>query len=229
MKTILITGAAGELGAIVTNVFLNKGYKVIATIHHPDIPNKWENQANLQVKVIDLLHPENTATLINQLIDEHQTIDAALLLVGGFIMGDINDTSINDIRKQISLNFETAYNVIQPLFHHMLDKNAGRIILIGSRPGLDAIYGKNLLAYTLSKSMLTTLAELLNETARGKNVTVSLVAPSIIDTEANRKSMPEANADDWVKPEALAELFDFICSDTSDLLRETVLKAYNNA
>jgi NADP-dependent 3-hydroxy acid dehydrogenase YdfG len=228
MKTILITGASGQLGTVVTHFFLNKGYNVIGTVHNEEAFNKWSSYPNLDVEIIDLTNDEATASFVNRMIQKYKSIDAALLLAGGFAAGGINDTSIKDIKKQMMLNFDTAYNVVQPVFQKMLDNDLGRIVLIGSRPALNTVYGKNLIAYTLSKSLLFKLAELLNETAKGKNVTVTVVAPATIDTEANRKSMPGADTDGWVKPQALAEIFDFICSDSYASLRETVLKAYGN-
>jgi len=86
-----------------------------------------------------------------------------------------------------------------------------------------------LIAYSLSKSLLFKLAEYVNEEAKGKNVTATVVVPSTIDTAPNRKSMPNANPDNWVKPEALAEILEFIVSEKGTPLRETVLKVYNNA
>ncbi|MBD0352123.1 MAG: SDR family oxidoreductase, partial [Flavisolibacter sp.] len=65
--------------------------------------------------------------------------------------------------------------------------------------------------------------------AKGRNVTVTVVAPSTLDTPLNRESMPDANPDNWVKPEALAEILEFIVSEKGMPLRETVLKVYNNA
>jgi NAD(P)-dependent dehydrogenase (short-subunit alcohol dehydrogenase family) len=228
MKTILITGASGQLGTVVTRFFLDKGYNVIGTVHNEEAFNKWGSHPNLDVEIIDLTNDEATASFVSRMIQKYKSIDSALLLAGGFAAGGINDTNINDIKKQMMLNFDTAYNIVQPIFQKMLDNNTGRIVLIGSRPALNTVYGKNLIAYTLSKSLLFKLAELLNETAKGKNVTATVVAPGTIDTEANRKSMPGADTDGWVKPEALAEIFDFICSDSSAALRETVLKAYGN-
>jgi NAD(P)-dependent dehydrogenase (short-subunit alcohol dehydrogenase family) len=111
----------------------------------------------------------------------------------------------------------------------MLQNNNGRIIFIGARPALNATQGKGLIAYGLSKSLLFKLAEFLNEDAKGKNVTATVVAPSTLDTPLNRKSMPDVNPDIWVKPSALAEILEFIVSDKSAPLRETVLKVYNNA
>jgi NAD(P)-dependent dehydrogenase (short-subunit alcohol dehydrogenase family) len=94
---------------------------------------------------------------------------------------------------------------------------------------LNGIDGKNLIAYGLSKSLLFKLAEYLNEEAKGKNVTATVVVPSTLDTPLNRKNMPEANPGNWVKPDALADVLEFIVSDKSSPLRETVLKVYDNS
>jgi NAD(P)-dependent dehydrogenase (short-subunit alcohol dehydrogenase family) len=111
----------------------------------------------------------------------------------------------------------------------MMAKGSGRIVLIGARPALNPSQGKDLIAYGLSKSLLFKLAEFLNEAAKGKNVAVSVAAPSTLDTALNRKSMPEVNPDNWVKPDALAEVLEFIVSDKASILREPILKVYNNA
>jgi NAD(P)-dependent dehydrogenase (short-subunit alcohol dehydrogenase family) len=86
-----------------------------------------------------------------------------------------------------------------------------------------------MIAYGLSKSLLFKLADYLNAEAKGKNVTVTVVAPSTLDTELNRKSMPDADPEKWVKPAALAEILEFVVSDSAMPLRETVLKVYNNS
>ena len=80
----------------------------------------------------------------------------------------------------------------------MLVNGSGRLVFIGSRPAFEATQGKNLIAYGLSKSLLFTLAEYLNEEARGKNVTATVVVPSTLDTPMNRKSMPETDPAVWV-------------------------------
>lgn len=134
-----------------------------------------------------------------------------------------------DIEKQFALNFNTAYFTTRPLFDHMINNGSGRLIYIGSRPALDAKSGKDLLAYSLSKSLLFKLADLLNEEAKGKNVTATVVVPSTIDTPLNRKNIPGANPADWVKPEQLADVLELVTSDKGSVLRETVLKVYNNS
>ena len=77
--------------------------------------------------------------------------------------------------------------------------------------------------------MLFHLADLLNATAKGHNVVASVVAPSTIDTEINRKSMPDADPADWVKPGQIADLLEFICSEKGEPLREPIYKMYNNS
>jgi NAD(P)-dependent dehydrogenase (short-subunit alcohol dehydrogenase family) len=227
--TVIITGANGNLGTAVTNEFLNKGYKVIATVTNEEAKNSFISHPDLHIEVIDLTDEEKTNVFIQNTIEKHGNIDGALLLVGGFAMGDITSTRSEDIRKQFSLNFDTAYHIVQPLYQHMINNDHGRIVFIGSRPALEPSAGKNMIAYGLSKSLLFKLADYLNAHAKGKNVSVSVVAPSTLDTPANRKSMPDADPDKWVKTESLAEILEFIISEKGAPLRQTVLKVYNNA
>jgi len=228
-KTIIITGANGNLGSAVTKEFLDKGYKVIATVVTEAMKNDFAANENLEVQVVNLTNEEETNSFVQAIIDKYKKIDAALLLVGGFAAGDIAATKSEDIKKQLSLNFDTAYHVTRPLYQHMLQNNDGRIVFIGARPALNAAQGKGLIAYGLSKSLLFKLAEFLNEEAKGKNVTATVVVPSTLDTPLNRKSMPDVNPDIWVKPSALAEILEFVVSDKGSVLRESVLKVYNKA
>jgi NAD(P)-dependent dehydrogenase (short-subunit alcohol dehydrogenase family) len=229
MKTVIITGANGNLGTAVTNTFLDKGYRVVATVINESMKKDIAVHQNMDVRVVDLNDEKAAGDFIASVIDQYKIIDGGLLLVGGFAMGDINTTSVNNIRQQVSLNFETAYHVAQPLFQHMLANNNGRLVFIGARPALEPAQGKTLLAYGLSKSLLFKLAEYLNATAKGKNVTTTVVAPSTLDTPLNRKSMPDVDPETWVKPVALAEILEFIVSDKNTPIRESVIKVYNNA
>jgi NAD(P)-dependent dehydrogenase (short-subunit alcohol dehydrogenase family) len=229
MKTVIITGANGNLGTAVTKEFIDKGYRVIATIGNEGSKTDFVPHPNLEVSVVNLTDEKQTTDFIEKMIHKYAVIDAALLLVGGFAMGSIENTTGDDLHKQIALNFETAFYVTKPLFGHMLTNKKGNIVFIGARPALNPAQGKDLIAYALSKSLLFKLAEYLNEAARGKSVSVSVVAPSTLDTPLNRKSMPDVNPNIWVKPSEIAETLEFLVSDKSSALRETVLKIYNNA
>ena len=229
MKNVIITGANGNLGSAVTKTFLEKGYKIIAVIAEERFRKDFTHHDNLQVEVVNLANEEESNYFVEKAIKQNAKIDAALLLVGGFAAGNIESTSISDIQSQITLNFNTAYHVTRPLCAHMMGNRDGKIVFIGSRPALEAPAGKSMIAYGLSKSLLFKLADYLNAEAKGKNVTVTVVAPSTLDTALNRKSMPDADPEKWVKPAALAEILEFVVSDSAMPLRETVLKVYNNS
>jgi len=81
----------------------------------------------------------------------------------------------------------------------------------------------------LAKSLIFRLAELMNDEAKGKNVVTNVVVPSTIDTPPNRKAMPDANFDNWVKPEAIADVIYWHCTNEAAVLRENILKVYNYA
>jgi NAD(P)-dependent dehydrogenase (short-subunit alcohol dehydrogenase family) len=229
MKTVIITGANGNLGTAVTKEFLDKNYRVLATVSNENAKSDFGPHPNLDISVVNLTNEKDSDAFIQKKIQQYRVIDAALLLVGGFTMGGLADTTGDDLHQQIALNFETAYYVTRPLFAHLMGNKRGSIIFIGARPALNPAQGKGLIAYSLSKSLLFKLAELLNESAKGMNLSVSVVVPSTLDTPQNRKSMPDANPDNWVKPSEIAGTLEFLVSDKSKAMKETVLKIYNNA
>src|SRR5438046_742828 len=101
MKNVIITGAAGNLGSAVVEKFLKNGYKVIATAHE----HSFAENANLEVRKVNLADEGEANTFIQDVISKYKIIDAAMMLVGGFAMGDIAATSGEDLKKQYSLNF----------------------------------------------------------------------------------------------------------------------------
>ncbi len=228
-KITIVTGASGNLGQAVVKKFIDEGYFVIGTIVPNDaVPLNFPADKFEKVAV-DLMSEDDAQKFIDSVIEKYKTIDAAILTVGGFAMGKIADTKTSDIAKQYKLNFETAYNIARPSFIQMMKQNSGRIFIIGSKPGLDARNGKSMVAYGLAKSLIFRLAELMNDEAKGKNVITSVIVPSTIDTPTNRKAMPDAQFDNWVKPEAIADAIYWYCTDESSVIREPVIRVYNNA
>lgn len=229
MKITIVTGATGNMGQAVVKKFIDEGYFVICTVipadsTHFDFPaDKFENIA------VDLGDEDASGKFVELIISKYKKIDAAVLTVGGFAMGSITNTKTSDVLKQYKLNFETAYNVARPVFVEMLKQDNGRIFIIGSKPGLDAKNGKGMVAYGLAKSLIFRLADLMNQEAKGTNVVTTVVVPSTIDTLPNREAMPDANFDNWVKPEEIANVIYWHCTDEAAVLREPVLKIYNKA
>ena len=101
--------------------------------------------------------------------------------------------------------------------------------MVGSKPGLDARYGKGMVAYSLAKSLIFRLADLMNDESKGTNVVTNVLVPSTIDTPQNRQSMPDADFNKWVKAEAIANVIYFYCTPEAGILREPILKVYNDA
>ena len=229
MKIAIVTGASGNMGQAIVKKYLNEGYNVVGTVVANDpipidiIDEKFEKLT------VDLTSEDDSENFINTVIEKYKTIDILVATVGGFAMGVIKETKTADILKQYKLNFETAYNVARPAFMQMMRQNSGRIFLVGSKPGLNAKDGKGMIAYGLGKSLVFRLAELMNEEAKGTNVVVSVLVPGTIDTEPNRKSMPDADFNKWVKPEAIADAAWFYCTDAAAVIREPLIKLYNNA
>jgi NAD(P)-dependent dehydrogenase (short-subunit alcohol dehydrogenase family) len=227
-KTVIITGATGNLGTATVRKFLDEGYKIVAIGRSGSLP-EFAASHDMEWNEADLTDEKSAAAMIKGIIAMKGKVDAVLMLVGGFAMGDIVTTDGEALRRMISLNFDTAYFVARPLFQHMLENGYGRLIFIGARPALKPEQGKGALAYSLSKSLLFELASLLNEEAKGKNVVASVLVPSTIDTAMNRKSMPDVDPSTWVKAEQVAEVLAFICSEKGDAVREPVYKLYNNS
>jgi len=229
MKTIIITGANGNLGIACVKKFLDEGYKVIAVDGSDKHLDFAKGNAHYEFATVNLSDEAATNTFITATIQKYSKVDAALMLVGGFAAGNMAVTTGADVQKMFSLNFETAYFMARPLLQHMQQHGYGRLVFIGARPALNAAQGKDLMAYALSKSLLFKLADFINETTKATNITATVVVPSTIDTAINRQSMPDADPANWVTPAAIAGIMEFITSDKGNVLRETVLKVYNNA
>ena len=229
MRTIIITGAAGNLGNLVTRKFISSGYNVVATVLDEAQKNEMPALKGLDVRIVDLTNAHESAVFVNDIIMQYSQVHGVLALVGGFAMGNIDTTELTDISKMITLNFATAFNITKPLFSHFKAQKYGRLVFMGAKPALEAADGKSALAYSLSKSLLFKLAEYLNAETQGENIVATVMVPSILDTKVNRAAMPNADFSKWVDMEKLSDTFEFIFSHQADQLREPIFKVYNNA
>lgn len=230
-KTAIITGGAGNLGRAVVKKFLELGYHVAATLE-PNVPvdDAFRTQsARLDCHELDVTNEREAEAFVKQCAAQYGRLDAAILLVGGFALGTLAELTQRSFEKMLRLNFYSALAIAKPAFEAMKRQGGGRIVFIGARPGLDLKNGTFAVEYGLSKSLLFRLAEALNAEGNASGVIASVIAPSVIDTPANRASMPDANFDDWVKPEAIADAIAFLCSDAGGALRDPILKLYNKA
>lgn len=229
MKNVIVTGASGNMGQAVVRKFLTEDYRVIGTMLSNDTTPLEFDQTHFEKADVDLMNEEAAAIFVQSVVDKYKTIDAVVLTVGGFALGTVAETCTADVSKQVKLNFDTSYNIVRPVFVQMLKQEYGRIFMTGSRPGLHSFHGNGMVAYSLGKSLLFRLADLMNDEAKGKNVVTSIIVPSTIDTPQNRKSLPNANFSDWVKPEDIAHAIFYHCTPEGAALRDTTIKLYGNS
>ena len=228
----VISGAAGNLGQAVTLQFLEDNYQVVALVE-PGHSQQAEtlrritaDSGSLAIRELDAFSEADAQTLISSLAEAYTRVHVAVLLVGGFAMGGIEETDEALLDRLLRLNFKSAYLLARPFFSHMKQHGGGRIVLVGARTAVEPRSGKGVLAYSLAKTLVVKLADLLNVEGKAHNVITSVVVPNIIDTPQNRADMPNANFDDWVKPEEIARVISFACSPAADKLDEPVFKIY---
>jgi NAD(P)-dependent dehydrogenase (short-subunit alcohol dehydrogenase family) len=207
-KTILISGATGNLGTEVVNEFVKAGYYVIGTARGN---SSAATEESVYYHSVDLRDENGSRQFIEEMVSRYQRIEAAALLAGGFAMGDLSSTSLTEIEAMMNINFKTAYSIIRPLFAHMKKAGGGTIILMSSKLGVNPSLGGGALAYTLSKSLIQSFADILNEEGKSHNIAVHVVAPGTIDTALNRAAMPTADFSTWVKASTLANKMVELC------------------
>lgn len=220
---ILITGAAGNLGTVVVDYFIATGHKVFALVS-PEKTPKDSQKLDLSYWEADLTNETETIKIVDEIVKQHNHIDAAFLLAGGFAMGNIEVSSLEAIHKMIAINFDTAYTVARASHSYMSNQTeGGKIVFVGSKSALETGSGSAMLGYTLSKALLFDIASILNTDSEKSRVTCSVIVPSTIDTPANRKAMPGANVSEWIKPEAIAMELEKILLSNS---KSEVIKLY---
>jgi NAD(P)-dependent dehydrogenase (short-subunit alcohol dehydrogenase family) len=227
-KTVLVTGASGNLGTDVVKVLHAKGFDLCITTGSGGAPGDL-TQMTKDARQVNLTDETATRQYAEEITRRFPDITAAVMLVGGFAMGNIRDTDGESIDKQIALNFKTAYFLVKPLMDFFEKRGGGQFIFVGARPALMPEAGKDLVAYALAKSLVFRLAEIINAAGKGKGITAAVLVPSTIDTQPNRRAMPDADFSKWVKGEDIAETIAFVLSGTGTTLRETVLKVYNES
>ena len=228
-KNIIITGAAGNLGKAVTKKFLDDGYTVHAVISGRD-DQEFMKDTQLFIYRANLMYEPEAINTVHQIVEAAGNIDMAVMIVGGFQMGTLQETSLDDFEKMYRLNFVTAYNTARPVFMQMENqKGGGQLVFVGARPAMNPETAKSMVGYSLTKSLVFRLSEIINEEGKDKNISSSVIVPSIIDTPRNRKSMPDADYTKWVTAEDIAVNIAHLATPAGRRLKETILKVYGDS
>lgn len=155
-------------------------------------------------------------------------VDVLVHLVGAWKGGEpVHDHSVETWDRMISLNLRSAFVCCRAVLPSMLERGWGRIVLVSSRTAREKRSGQ--VGYAVAKAGVSVLAETIAEETRGTSVTANVIAPSTLDTPANRRAMPDGDASRWVTPEDVAASIAYLASEPAGQLRGAWLPVYGSA
>jgi NAD(P)-dependent dehydrogenase (short-subunit alcohol dehydrogenase family) len=212
-RTIVVTGAGGALGSCVARIAGERG-AVVAMVDFGAIPEICGAASAQHVRLsgVDLADFAAAKRAMDEIKSRTGRLDALLNIAGGFRWQTLADGDLDVWDALYRMNLKTAATACKAALPHLIDSGAGRIVNVGAYGAVKA--GAGMGAYASSKAGVAKLTESLAEELKGR-VMVNAVLPSIIDTPANRKDMPDADFSTWVRPEELAEIMLFLASDAA--------------
>ena len=214
-RVVLITGAAGALGSACADYFADQGARLalldIVTIDGPHFS-----------RTCDLNDTDACRAVAEEIEREVGPIHVVCNIAGGFAMGEaVHETKAETWDFLMGLNAHSVLNMARAVIPHMLKRGAGKVVNIGAGAGQHGV--AQLGAYSASKSVVIRLTESMAGELKTSGINVNCILPSVIDTPANRKSMPDADFATWVRPEAMAEVIGFLASPAADPIHGAAL------
>ena len=232
-KVVLVAGGTGGLGRAVTLAFLEEGAKVIATYRKQEELDTLKiragvNTAQLDGVAVDVTEEAAVRQLIEKIVGKYRRLDAMVNTVGGYAGGTkLWELETKVFDQMLALNLRSGYALARAAVRAMLKEGHGAIVNVASKAAVDHAGGAA--AYAASKSAAVALLDSLAADLQGSGVRANTVLPSIIDTEANRKAMPKADFAKWPKPEEIARVILFLCSDDARVLHGAAIPVYGDS
>ena len=226
-RTVVVTGAAGNLGRAVASAFAAQGANLVLidlkrealAAAYGDENSEGEQRLFLAT---NLLEQEEVNQAVTAAMQRFGRIDVLCNLAGGFRMGDaVHESSDQNWDFLFNINSRTLLHTSRAIVPCMLQAGGGKIINVGAFAAQKGQAQMGL--YTAAKSVVIRLTESMAAELRTKNINVNCVLPTIIDTPENRAAMPNANPANWVAPEALADVVVFLASDAARALHGAAL------
>jgi NAD(P)-dependent dehydrogenase (short-subunit alcohol dehydrogenase family) len=228
-RHVVVTGGTGALGSAVVGALLQAGAHCHVPFRKPEIPPHFAHARHRNVT----LHPRTDladdaqATLFYAALP---ALWASIHLAGGFAMSKIGDTSKADLMRQIDMNLASAFLCSREAVKAMArGKAGGRIVNVAARPALEPRAGAGMTAYAVSKAGVAALTAALAEEVATQDILVNAVAPSVMDTPANRAAMPKADHTTWPKVEDVAATILFLASPQNTATRGAVIPVYGKS
>lgn len=232
-KIVLAAGGTGGLGNAVSLAFLTEGAKVVATYRKEEEfaalkKTAGAKAAALEGSRVDVTDEGATAALVASIVAKHGKLDALVNTVGGYAGGvALWDLETKVFDTMLSLNLRSGYALARAVLPAMLKQRHGSIVNVAAKAAVD--HGAGAAAYAASKAAAVALMDSLAADVKGTGVRVNSILPSIIDTAVNRKAMPNANFTTWPKPEEIAQVILFLCSDNGAVIHGAAVPVYGNS
>jgi NAD(P)-dependent dehydrogenase (short-subunit alcohol dehydrogenase family) len=225
-RSVVITGGTGALGAAVVEAFLAAGA-------HCHVPYRVEAEAQTfphRGRDGVVLHPQidlADEAAVGRLYEAVPGPWASVHLAGGFAAGTVAAAGKAVLARQFETNAVTCYLCCRAAILAMIDSpEGGRIVNVAARPALEWRSGAGMAAYTASKAAVAALTVALAEEVAKQGILINAVAPSILDTPANRKAMAQADHTNWPKVEEVARTILFLASPDNKVTRGAVVPVY---
>lgn len=231
-KVALVAGGTGGLGKAITIAFLNAGAKVAVTyLKEEELAAlrsaTAKSAASLSAYKVDVTDDTSVRETVAEIATAHSTIDVLVNTVGAYAGGlKLWETEPRLLSQMLDLNLRSGYLLARNVVPFMLKQQSGTIVNIAAKAAFDHAAGAS--AYAASKAAAVAMMDCLAEDLKGTDVRVNSVLPSIIDTAANRRAMPDADFARWPKPEDIARVILFLCSDDARLIHGAAIPVYGN-
>jgi NAD(P)-dependent dehydrogenase (short-subunit alcohol dehydrogenase family) len=228
-STAIVTGGTGGLGAAVASHLLDHGWRVVVPWIVERELERVERRDGLELVQADLFEPDAVAAVVRLGAgDEAAPLRGLVNLVGGFAVGGrVHETPVEEFEKQFRLNLRPAYLMIAAAVPKMIEVKGGSIVCVGTRAALQPFPGAA--GYISSKAAVVAFAQAVATEYRNDGIRANAILPSVIDTPANRKSMPDADHDKWVKPAEIAGVIAFLLSPESGPTSGAAIPVYGRA
>jgi NAD(P)-dependent dehydrogenase (short-subunit alcohol dehydrogenase family) len=229
-QVVLVAGGTGGLGRAVSLAFLGEGATVVVTYRKREELDRLQRAAGangprLDGRVVDVTDEADVARLIVDVLAQHGRLDALVNTVGGYAGGaPLWEVETKVFDRMLALNLRSGYALSRAAAQAMLKQGRGVIVNIAGKAAVDHAAGAA--AYAASKAAAVALLDSLAADVKGSGVRVNSILPSIIDTEANRNAMPNADFTKWPKPEEIARVILFLCSDDAKVIHGVALPVY---
>ncbi len=231
-EVTLIAGGTGGLGRATSLAFLDADATVIVTYRSPEEFAALERAAGtrrdrLTGAPVDVTDEAAVDRCIRELLARHGRLDALVNTVGAYSGGvPLWRMQAGVLDRLLALNLRAGYVLARAVVPIMLQQERGAIVNVASRAAVDHAAGAA--AYSASKAAALALMDALAADVKGTGLRINSVLPSIIDTEANRKAMPTADFTLWPKPEAIARVILFLCSDDARVVHGAAIPVYGD-